>query len=1082
MRDNSMPTTDTNVAYRVVVGFSLGICLLGCGAPGSLPNYKLGESEPRTTATGSTKCDSPNEGCACPVPGELVDCGEVRERTDDYVTCMQGVRLCGADGLWGACAGDLVKRPIIEATSSVKTLALGTPASCAADNPCDPRCRQIVDTGVAIPNLPEGLCSTATGIGVCPLCGYGGPVSQLPYAEMPAEWQRIPSTCSTADDRCSFEMECVAGTCQSRMIPCDSSDPACSTDLTLGKPCLDPMDPNNTYHIPLCNRGASALSSGIVRIGVDSRSAHVASCVPTTATGDAVAFPDSGYVEIELSAAQAIKAGSCIDVNFSNSSQVGLDLHGSRTLLANFDGAIVECKRCNNGNAVIVQPVVSASSTCAECVGDACGSTSLVSTTLSGVLYDPAGRSPVPNAIVYVPTVSVKPFSDGVACDTCDAVVSGSPSVWVRTDAWGHFRLEGVPGGQGFPLVVQLGRWRRQFAVGAIPSGETRWIESCSNSDARLSLTADATQPIPATDLSQRLRLPATQRRCNASVCAGEGDIPKMALLLGDADPLQCVLSRVGIADSEFTNQSGAGRVQLFNANGMQVVGGTASFGDNGLLSRSSASGVKELFDYSMLVAPCNGEHDKVGSSDFASGPYASGPSYNSWPDPTASATERANVKSFVDAGGRLLATHWLSVDFVHLNYFAPSRADFALTSGTAPLVSPYDDESDSAFSSAVAAYAAAAAPGFGWDYAYSSTYNPMAPAQYLFGANLNLGSNVLDTPSSATAEIYPALWYTVDGTTPFGDWLQAVGATTADTGYNLPWQSWSPLVRRVRMDRGVTRFLSSNSTTDWRFILDESATRAVPVTAQPCLQGDGSAYDCGLGRTWGTSHTGMYQFDAPLDAAEKCGRVGVISGHAGHHDCFAPSGARLAKYCDNVPPYSDTNPPPDCNCLTFPADARTACGSTMALTPEELSFEYLLFSASQCIGELATAPSPPILATTAFVRDFESNCAEGERTVWQLFSWQASVPNGSRLEFFGETADTQAELTGAGFVKIGVAAQTTTTWTAADHTVAEFLRLGEPPQLSKKWLRVKMLFLPNATVAPTLNEWRAVFNCVADE
>jgi hypothetical protein len=379
-------------------------------------------------------------------------------------------------------------------------------------------------------------------------------------------------------------------------------------------------------------------------------------------------------------------------------------------------------------------------------------------------------------------------------------------------------------------------------------------------------------------------------------------------------------------------------------------------------------------------------------------------------------------------------------------------------------------------------------APGFDWAYAFSSNYNALAPAQYQFGDNLNSGGNVLDALASGAVGGYPALMFSPDASSTLGqlfsDWALNVGASSFDNGYQIPWQNWSPMVRRVRSARGVTRLLSSASTSIQRFASDTSATRNPPVQQKPCLQGSDDAYDCSTGQTWGGGLVGMYQFEAPLDADQKCGRTAVISGHASQPNCIVPNNARLSKYCGNAPPYSATNPAPDCDCLTFPAQAETGCGSSSTLTPEELSFEFLLFSASQCIGELSVpqVPDPPALATNLFVRDFVSDCSEDKQTVWQLFSWQATVPNGARLEFYAATADTQAELPGEGFATIGVADATTTRWTAANHTVAEFLRMAEPPQSSKKWLRVEVVFVPNASATPVLSQWRAIYNCIDDQ
>jgi hypothetical protein len=52
-----------------------------------------------------------------------------------------------------------------------------------------------------------------------------------------------------------------------------------------------------------------------------------------------------------------------------------------------------------------------------------------------------------------------------VSCDRCGAPVSGSPIATALTDESGHFVLRNVPVGVNIPLVVQVGKWRRQVSL-----------------------------------------------------------------------------------------------------------------------------------------------------------------------------------------------------------------------------------------------------------------------------------------------------------------------------------------------------------------------------------------------------------------------------------------------------------------------------------------------------------------------------------------------------------------------------------------------------------------------------------------
>lgn len=158
-------------------------------------------------------------------------------------------------------------------------------------------------------------------------------------------------------------------------------------------------------------------------------------------------------------------------------------------------------------------------------------------TTLSGKVLDPAGKNPLYNALVYIPNTpndpGLDPFPAGITCDVCGATAAGDPLVTAYTAPDGTFTLNNVPVGTGIKLVVQLGRWRRQFNV-----------------DVANSCGANA---LPATMLT----MPKNQQ---------EGDIPRIGILTGGFDPMECVLRKMGIQDSEFTNPGGGGRINMYLA------------------------------------------------------------------------------------------------------------------------------------------------------------------------------------------------------------------------------------------------------------------------------------------------------------------------------------------------------------------------------------------------------------------------------------------------------------------------------------------------------------------------------------
>jgi hypothetical protein len=242
-------------------------------------------------------------------------------------------------------------------------------------------------------------------------------------------------------------------------------------------------------------------------------------------------------------------------------------------------------------------------------------------TTLTGRVLDPAGQVPIYNAIVYVPNAKPDAFGSGVdKCDRCDAKVSGSPVVIATTDTSGAFKLEDVPVGDDVPLVVQIGRWRRQVKIPNVPR--------CATTPLDAGLT----------------RLPKNR---------GEGDIPRIALATGAADPLPCLLRKMGIDDSEFGTAGSDARIHLYAGAGF-TDGATprlaSSKFDSGAAFANAESlwgSVDELKKYDVVLLACEGTE-------------------NDTPTHKSAAAKQA-VYDYAKAGGRLFTTHY------HHTFFSAS-------------------------------------------------------------------------------------------------------------------------------------------------------------------------------------------------------------------------------------------------------------------------------------------------------------------------------------------------------------------------------------------------------------------------
>jgi hypothetical protein len=232
-------------------------------------------------------------------------------------------------------------------------------------------------------------------------------------------------------------------------------------------------------------------------------------------------------------------------------------------------------------------------------------------TTLSGRVYDPAGKVPLYNVVLYVPNAALDPIPTGPSCDRCDSPVSGKPIASALTDTKGDFVLDNVPVGNGVPLVIQIGKWRRQIAL---PS-----VKPCLDNHL---------------DDANLLRLPRSQK---------EGNIPRIALTTGGYDRLECLIRKIGIDDSEFTLPTGAGRVNLYSGRGDFLGPATTAYaaGLNGGAAFPQApafwSTAANLDKYDMVVLSCEG-----GWYAADKGPAA-----------------RQNMVDYANKGGRIFASHW---------------------------------------------------------------------------------------------------------------------------------------------------------------------------------------------------------------------------------------------------------------------------------------------------------------------------------------------------------------------------------------------------------------------------------------
>jgi hypothetical protein len=274
------------------------------------------------------------------------------------------------------------------------------------------------------------------------------------------------------------------------------------------------------------------------------------------------------------------------------------------------------------------------------CVGMQCDvvdcSGSAQSTTLEGYVYAPNGTLPLYGVNVYIPNSDPGPITTGLssACDQCTLSPPGNPITLKVTDETGHFMLPNVPVVANMPVVIQIGKWRK--------------ILSIAQPVAKCAITQ-----LPKIDTT----LPAKMTESGGDIVSV--DMPQMAVSTGALDGLECLLRKLGIADSEFTTATGSGRVHLYADVGATesidgftesgegtdrfqsgFAGGSGMFLNSQALWGTATAGTDTLSKYDIAMFACEG-------AQFAA----------SKPKAAMDA-----VKAFADGGGRLFLSHWHNI------------------------------------------------------------------------------------------------------------------------------------------------------------------------------------------------------------------------------------------------------------------------------------------------------------------------------------------------------------------------------------------------------------------------------------
>ena len=268
-----------------------------------------------------------------------------------------------------------------------------------------------------------------------------------------------------------------------------------------------------------------------------------------------------------------------------------------------------------------------------ECAQVQCAPKGLPPTSLSGTVYAPNGTLPLFGVTVYVPSTDPGPLPAGVQCDRCSDDLPGGALAEATTDEAGNFTLENVPATGNVPVVIQVGKWRRQLTIPNVAACQDTMLTTV---DTRLPSSYHDATPLTALDASG----------------APKVDMPMIAISTGAADALECLPLKLGVDPSEITNDVGSGHVHLYtNTQAGAGVQGAKQFqknwpgsvdpnGDTFGDSTVMWSDLPHLAVYDIVMLSCEGEQGPANKPQ--------------------SALEA--VRDYANEGGRVFMTHWHNI------------------------------------------------------------------------------------------------------------------------------------------------------------------------------------------------------------------------------------------------------------------------------------------------------------------------------------------------------------------------------------------------------------------------------------
>ncbi len=616
-----------------------------CNAPRTCADY--------ATAAGGANCGPVSNGC-----GDLIDCGSCtlpetcggggeRSRCGGNTGCIPktcselnydcgpqsdqcgGLLNCGSCLLPEICGGGGVPGICGLRGGNINDAGMCIPTSCA-------------QTGAECGTIGDG-CGGVLNCGSCPgvsVCGGGG----IPYVCgggstcVPQTCQDVGATCGLVGDGCGATLDCslpgnggaacvAPQTCGGGGVPNQCGGGVTCTPQSQAMACAGKCGVvgngcGGTYNCGDACVAPQACGGG----GVPNVCGGQVVCVPTTCSAQGkncgtIGDGCGGTLNCGSTCpgGQMCGAGGTPNVCGACVPKTCSDLSKNCGQVADGCGGLTA--NCGTCSGIDICGGAGTPNVCGSVVPDAgtacplCQAQGGANTRISGVVRAPTNAAagygnpdPIPNALVYIPTDALESLDGNgqVTCDRCTDSVSGNPLVSTNTALNGSFTLTNTPCGIDVPLVIQLGKWRRHITIPA---------PACN---ATTNLAAEQT------------RLPREQGEFGNP----NNNIPRIAVVTGSVDAIECVLPKIGIAMNQFSLPSGNGRVKFYRDNGAAFTGGTtANYGASLLFDN-----LNEMRKYDMIILDCVASEQRK------------------------TIQQRNNLEAYANAGGRVFASHFAYV------------------------------------------------------------------------------------------------------------------------------------------------------------------------------------------------------------------------------------------------------------------------------------------------------------------------------------------------------------------------------------------------------------------------------------